>query len=70
MLNFENIRKLGNAARGRRRCLGVLSAGLAATLLPSFAHAGAYEDFFRAVKVDDASTIQSLLRRGLDPNLI
>jgi hypothetical protein len=71
MLDFENHKKLNNAAPpGRRRCLGMLSAGLAVTLLPSFAHAGAYEDFFRAVKTDDAAAIQSLLQRGLDPNLI
>ncbi len=39
-------------------------------LLPSLSAAGAYDDFFRAVKLDDAPTITSLLRRGLDPNLI
>lgn len=32
--------------------------------------AGAYVDFFRAVKIDDAKTVASLLARGLDPNLI
>jgi ankyrin repeat protein len=32
------------------------------------AHAGSYEDFFRAVKGDDASTVRSLLQRGFDPN--
>ena len=30
--------------------------------------AGAYEDFFKAVQLDDARTVQSLLRRGFDPN--
>lgn len=38
--------------------------------VPSLGWAGAYDDFFRAVKLDDAPTLQSLLRRGLDPNLI
>ncbi len=32
------------------------------------AHAGAFDDFFRAVKNDDATTVQNLLKRGLDPN--
>ena len=46
----------------------VLLAVFCAVTSPSFA--GAYDDFFRAVKLDDAPTLQSLLRRGLDPNLI
>lgn len=32
--------------------------------------AGAYEDFFKAVQLDDARTVQSLLRRGFDPNTV
>ncbi len=31
-------------------------------------HAGAYEDFFRAVNVDNARTVDQLLERGFDPN--
>jgi ankyrin repeat protein len=34
----------------------------------SLAHAGAYEDFFRALDRDDARTVTSLLQRGFDPN--
>ena len=34
----------------------------------SSANAGAYEDFFRAVSVDDARTVSGLLERGFDPN--
>jgi ankyrin repeat protein len=45
----------------------LMGAGIA---LPSSAFAGAYDDFFRGVKVDDANGIKSLLQRGLDPNLI
>lgn len=46
-------------------------AGLAlASLISMPAWAGAYDDFFRAVKLNDVRTIQSLLARGLDPNLI
>ncbi len=32
------------------------------------ASAGSYEDFFKAIKRDDARTIKSLLARGFDPN--
>lgn len=41
-----------------------------AALLHAGASAGAYDDFFRAVKIDNASQIKSLLARGLDPNLV
>lgn len=34
----------------------------------SFANAGSYDDFFRAIKEDDAKTVRSLLQRGFDPN--
>lgn len=30
--------------------------------------AGSYEDFFQAIRRDDASTIQALVQRGMDPN--
>jgi uncharacterized protein len=34
------------------------------------AWAGAYEDFFSAIKRDDASAVQNLLQRGFDPNTL
>ena len=34
------------------------------------ASAGSYEDFFRAVRSDNAGAIQSLLNRGFDPNTV
>lgn len=34
------------------------------------AHAGSYEDFFEAVKRDNANTITGLLKRGFDPNTL
>lgn len=34
----------------------------------SVAHAGSYEDFFRAVKIDNAGAVSELLARGFDPN--
>lgn len=36
----------------------------------SLAQAGSYEDFFIAIKRDDPATVQSLLRRGFDPNAL
>jgi uncharacterized protein len=43
---------------------------IAAVLLSGLAHAGAYEDFFQAIKQDDALVVQNLLQRGFDPNTI
>jgi ankyrin repeat protein len=40
----------------------VLSIGV------SFANAGAYEDFFKAIEMDDGRTISGLIRRGFDAN--
>lgn len=57
-----------NISHGRRKCL-VLLAGVTA-VMPLTTLAGAYDDFFRAVKIDNASMVTSLLSRGLDPNLI
>nr|WP_315463859.1 ankyrin repeat domain-containing protein [uncultured Rhodoferax sp.] len=49
---------------------------LASLLLPAalvslpVCHAGSYEDFFRAIDKDNASVVESLLRRGFDPNTV
>ncbi len=34
----------------------------------SLAQAGSYDDFFSAIRRDDAATLQSLIQRGFDPN--
>ena len=34
------------------------------------AQAGSYEDFFKAVQVDNVRTVQTLLQRGFDPNTV
>jgi len=36
----------------------------------SFSFAGSYDDFFTAIKYDDARTISALVKRGFDPNTI
>jgi ankyrin repeat protein len=41
---------------------------LSALVMFSGAVAGSYDDFFRAVRVDNASTVTALLARGFDPN--
>lgn len=53
----------------RRHCLNV---GLAAATswLAGTAQAGSFEDFFVAVRRDDARTIKTLLARGFDPNTV
>lgn len=34
----------------------------------SLSHAGSYDDFFRAVTIDDPVAVEALLKRGFDPN--
>jgi len=36
----------------------------------SVCHGGSYDDFFRALKTDDASTVSKLLARGFDANTL
>ncbi len=36
----------------------------------SNAYASSFDDFFRAVRQDDAGTVRDLLRRGFDPNTV
>lgn len=45
-----------------------LIAQLAVIIGFSAAHAGSYDDFFMAIKQDNASAITGLLQRGFDPN--
>lgn len=54
----------------RRQCVGALAVAGVSWWMPSWSFAGAYDDFFRAVKIDDAKTVKSLLERGFDPNTI
>lgn len=54
----------------RRRCIAALAVLGLAAIAPCAAIAGAFEDYFRAVKMDDAPVVKSLLARGLDPNII
>ena len=51
----------------QRRALLAL-AGAAALVAASAARAGAYEDFFAALRGNDARSMRALLERGFDPN--
>lgn len=59
-----------SVASSRRRTIGLFAAMSLAMAIPGTAAAGAYDDFFRWVKLNEARAIKSLLARGLDPNLI
>ncbi len=43
---------------------------MAMAFLPLQAHAGSYEDFFHAARIDDGAAIAALLKRGFDPNTV
>lgn len=51
----------------RRRILAWLALAAAAPVA-GLAHAGAYEDFFKAIELDNGAAVADLLRRGFDPN--
>lgn len=53
----------------RRRTLAWLALA-AASPLARLAHAGAYEDFFKAIELDNGAAVTHLLRRGFDPNAL
>ncbi|QDZ27654.1 ankyrin repeat domain-containing protein [Noviherbaspirillum sp. UKPF54] len=58
-----------DAFQGNRHRRTVLGAAMLACL-PWLAFAGAYDDFFLAVRNNREQAVKSLLARGLDPNLI
>lgn len=66
----KNKKKSQDAIKcaSRRRCLAVIAGLLAGAGVTPMAFAGAYDEFFKAVKFDDADTVASLLKRGMDPN--
>ena len=58
----------GEAVAPGRRALFRLVCAAAVSAVACAARAGSYDDFFRAVRGNDARTVQSLLERGFDPN--
>ncbi|WP_034297297.1 ankyrin repeat domain-containing protein [Herbaspirillum sp. RV1423] len=57
--------------RFSRFCVAALLALTAsAGLMPAAAHAGTYDDYFTAVKMDAPRELQDLIKRGLGPNMV
>jgi len=52
----------------RRTIIGICALMTVLALVP--AQASSYDDYFKAVKLDDATAVENLLRRGFDPNTI
>jgi ankyrin repeat protein len=65
-----NKKKTASIDASRRRHIRTLSVMLLAGWMPVTGFAGAYDDFFRAVRTNNDGAVKSLLARGLDPNLI
>ena len=51
-------------------CLALVVGVLGLLALPTIANAGSYDDFFKAIALDDASSVRRLLQQGFDPNTI
>ncbi len=64
MFHMKNRRGLWMAR------LALFAAALLLLAGPRAVLAGAFEDYFKAVKIDDVSTVRGLLARGFDPNII
>ncbi len=63
--------KYGSLKPSSRRNFLRSAAGLClASLAMPLAIAAAYEDFFNAIKLNNAKQVRSLLQRGIDPNTI
>jgi ankyrin repeat protein len=54
----------------RRQALRLLAVPALISVLPGIAFAGAYDDYFGAVKLDNIKLVRSLLQRGFDPNTV
>ena len=54
----------------RRRALQALAAAGLVLCLPELAFAGAYDDWFKAIKLDIDGQVRTLLQRGIDPNTV
>lgn len=55
-------------ARQRRRLAVLALAFMGGVGIAPLAWAGSYEDFFKAVSLDNAAAVRELLQRGFDPN--
>lgn len=69
MYFLDISKRLGGRPSGVRNLAG-LCLLLSAVLAVAPTQAGAYDDFFKALELDLAPTVKSLLDRGIDPNTI
>jgi ankyrin repeat protein len=68
MHDFPEFRPV--ACLMRRRVLQALAAAGMVLCLPELAFGGAYDDWFKAIKLDLDDQVRTLLRRGIDPNTV
>lgn len=62
--------KYSNTFRSVKRYVGILTLGLACFFASTASYAGAYDDFFDAVKRDEPAKIKALVQKGFDPNTV
>ena len=62
--------RLSTAGQMRRTLLQALAAAGLVLCLPELAFGGAYDDYFKAIKLDRVDPVRTLLRRGVDPNTV
>jgi ankyrin repeat protein len=67
---MHDFPRLLPASLMRRRVLQALAAAGLAICLPELAFSGAYDDWFKAIKLDLDEQVRALLRRGVDPNTV
>ncbi|MDB5757565.1 MAG: hypothetical protein JWM30_854 [Burkholderia sp.] len=67
---MHDFPRLLPASLMRRRVLQALAAAGLAICLPELAFGGAYDDWFKAIKLDLDDQVRALLRRGVDPNTV
>lgn len=67
MFYFKYGSRFAGAASGFLRGVLLLAAIF---LIPTTASADAFNEYFKAVKLDNADKVKELLQRGIDPNMI
>lgn len=69
LVSYEEYFNQTVNSRRRHALQFVVALGLSAAPL-KWARADAYTDFFRAINIDDVSTVRRLLAQGFDPNAV
>jgi ankyrin repeat protein len=69
-MHQETSMSEASAGFSRRRFCQALAALAAVLCMPQLTFAGAYEDYFKAIRMDLPDQVRTLLRRGMDPNTV